>query len=50
VGFDRSDTANRGHGLRNITARAKDIGARTEIISASGQGTRVLVEIPSNPL
>jgi len=48
VGFDRSDTARRGHGLRNITARAKDIGARTEIISASGQGTRVLVEIPAN--
>ena len=48
VGFDRSDTVNRGDGLRNITARAKDIGARTEIISASGQGTRVLIEIPAN--
>jgi PAS domain S-box-containing protein len=46
AGFEQKALANRGHGLRNIAARANEIGARSEILSAPGRGTRVLIEIP----
>jgi NarL family two-component system sensor histidine kinase LiaS len=46
AGFEPGTLATRGHGLRNITARANEIGARSEIISAPGKGTRVSIEIP----
>lgn len=46
AGFEPGTLANLGHGLRNITARANEIGARSEIISAPGKGTRVSIEIP----
>jgi signal transduction histidine kinase len=45
AGFEPGTLANRGHGLRNIAARANEIGARSEIISSPGKGTRILIEI-----
>ena len=50
VGFEQGARATRGHGLRNITARANELGAGSEVFSAPGQGTRVVVEIPANLL
>jgi len=49
VGFEREWTAPRGHGLRNIEARALELGARSEIQSTPDKGTCVFVEIPSPP-
>jgi signal transduction histidine kinase len=48
IGFEQQSRAGRGHGLRNIAARAAELLARSEIISAPGQGTRLRVEIPSS--
>ena len=48
VGFEQQTGADRGHGLRNIAARAAELLARSEIVSAPGQGTRLRVEIPSS--
>ena len=39
VGFDPAASATRGHGLRNIAARAHELGARSEVSSAPGKGT-----------
>jgi len=50
VGFDPAASATRGHGLRNIAARAHELGARSEVSSAPGKGTCVLIEIPANRL
>ena len=49
VGFEQEAPANRGHGLRNIAARADEIGARSEVVSTPGKGTLVFVEIPAHP-
>ena len=46
VGFEQQTGADRGHGLRNIAARAAELLARSEIISTPGRGTRLRVEIP----
>jgi signal transduction histidine kinase len=46
-GFDTRAPGAGGHGLRNMAARAELMGARVEIQSAPGQGTRVLLELPS---
>ena len=48
IGFEQQSRAGRGHGLRNIAARAAELLARSEIISAPGQGTRLRVEIPAS--
>ena len=50
VGFEQGPSAGRGHGLRNIAARASELGACSEILSAPGKGTRVSVEIPASQL
>jgi len=50
VGFEQGPSAGRGHGLRNIAARASELGAGSEILSAPGKGTRVSVEIPASQL
>ena len=44
VGFG-AETAQRGHGLRNMRSRAERIGIRIDIESAPGRGTRVMLEI-----
>ena len=50
VGFAQQTRTGRGHGLRNIAARAAELLARSEITSTPGQGTRLRVEIPLNQL
>ena len=50
TGFEQTVPANRGHGLRNIAARADEIGARSEVVSTPGKGTLVFVEIPARPI
>jgi two-component system, NarL family, sensor histidine kinase UhpB len=50
VGFERETPATRGFGLRNIAARANELGARSEILSTPGKGTRVLIEIPAREI
>jgi len=50
--FDNGDGFNpealnaNGHGLRNMTSRAREIGADLQIVSAVGQGCRILVNVP----
>jgi signal transduction histidine kinase len=44
-GFDPKDY-HEGNGLRNVAARARELGARQEIISAPNKGTRVIVDLP----
>jgi signal transduction histidine kinase len=52
--FDNGDGFNpealdaKGHGLRNMTARAREIGAALQIVSAVGQGCRILVNVPKS--
>lgn len=46
VGFDPAAVGSTGHGLRNMAARAREIGADLQIISSSGQGCRILVTVP----
>ncbi len=48
VGFEPHSRTGRGHGLRNIAARAAELRARSEIFSAPGQGTRLRVDLPLN--
>ncbi|HYT60612.1 MAG TPA: PAS domain S-box protein [Haliangiales bacterium] len=50
TGFAPETSGTRGHGLRNIAARADELGARNEIVSTPGKGTRVLVELPARQL
>ena len=45
TGFDRSMLTRAGHGLKNIEARAKELGAACEITSQPGRGTRVSIEL-----
>jgi signal transduction histidine kinase len=49
VGFDAHEThknGEHGDGLRNMEARAQELGARLEVISRRRQGTRVILDIP----
>ena len=45
AGFDAAATQ-RGMGLSNLEARAREIGAALEVDSARGRGTRVVVRVP----
>ena len=48
VGFDASGAVAAGHdGLRNMRARADAIGATMRVESATGEGTRIIVAVPS---
>jgi signal transduction histidine kinase len=46
AGFDSGSDAN-GMGLRNIRARALELGGAATIVSSPGQGTRLTVETPA---
>jgi len=46
VGFDPRALEARGQGLRNIAARAQKLGARCQVRSEHGRGTRILIDIP----
>ncbi len=46
AGFNPETVNSTGHGLRNMAARAREIGAELQIISAPGQGCRIVLTIP----
>ncbi len=46
AGFNPEALGATGHGLRNMTARAREIGADLQIVSSVGQGCRILVNVP----
>lgn len=43
VGFDSRRVNGHGHGLKNMTSRARKIGGQIQIQSEPGQGTRIIV-------
>jgi PAS domain S-box-containing protein len=45
VGFDMPKKIEQGEGLRNMETRAKELGARFEVVSQPGQGTRAVLDI-----
>jgi signal transduction histidine kinase len=45
-GFDAARSKRSGHGLRNIQARAADLGASVRVESRVNEGTRVLLTFP----
>jgi signal transduction histidine kinase len=45
-GFDPVALKEEGRGLYNMKNRAQQIGARLEILSSPGKGTRVVLHIP----
>ncbi|MEN9840979.1 MAG: hypothetical protein RL376_779, partial [Verrucomicrobiota bacterium] len=47
-GFD-VDAAPRGHGLNNLSARARALGATLELYSAPGRGAVVALTLPHAP-
>jgi signal transduction histidine kinase len=49
-GFEPEAPKHTGQGLRNMNARARDIGAELKIVSAPEQGCRIIVVVPQrNP-
>ena len=46
VGFDTSRRRAGGHGLANMSERARQLGARLTVVSTPGAGTEVRVEVP----
>ncbi len=46
VGFDPQAVGRAGHGLRNLRARARRLGATVTIRSSPGAGTRITLELP----
>ena len=46
VGFVPGAGDNTGQGLRNMAARAREIGGELQTLSAPGQGCRILVTVP----
>ena len=46
VGFDPADAKADGHGLANMAARAKQIGATYQYYANPGEGVRVVIELP----
>ncbi len=48
VGFNsRLRPHEAGAGLRNIAARARDLDGRLEVVSTQGEGTRIIVAVPT---
>ena len=45
-GFETQNTNTQGHGLRNMAARARLIGARFEVLSQTGLGTQIALDLP----
>jgi two-component system, NarL family, sensor histidine kinase DevS len=46
AGFDPAAAGTRGHGLANMQARAEALGGALKLVSAPGNGTRVLLTLP----
>lgn len=49
VGFHAEAAQERGHGLKNMKARARRLGGRLEVMSEPGRGTRVVFDLPQEP-
>jgi two-component system, NarL family, sensor histidine kinase DevS len=47
VGFDAQQALESGQGLRNITIRARELGAQVDLQSTRGRGSRIGIDIPS---
>ena len=45
-GFNSDSTEPHGYGLRNMAARAQELGAGFSVISEIGKGTRIVLDIP----
>jgi len=45
-GFDPSSDGPKGFGLRNMARRAENLGARFDVSSSGGRGTRIVLDIP----
>jgi len=43
IGFDPAQNSGSGRGLRNLAARAREVGGQFEIASSAGKGTRIAV-------
>lgn len=50
VGFHASSVQELGHGLKNMEARARRLGGRLEVMSEPGHGTRVVFDLPQEPV
>jgi PAS domain S-box-containing protein len=50
VGFDLANVSRQGFGLRNIEARARELGAACQLVSEPGKGAAVRVEVPGDKL
>ncbi|MGH7231891.1 MAG: sensor histidine kinase [Nitrospiraceae bacterium] len=50
AGFNPQASEGRGDGLRNMAARAKKLGAQLAIVSEPGHGTRVVFDLPTEPV
>jgi signal transduction histidine kinase len=46
AGFDPAAAGAQGHGLANMQARAEALGGSLKVVSAPGNGTRVLLALP----
>lgn len=46
IGFDLNSPRVQGRGLNNIEARARELGARVQVFSQPGSGTRILLDLP----
>jgi signal transduction histidine kinase len=47
-GFDADHTdGSLGHGLSNMSERARHVGASLEVVSSPGEGTTVTVRLPN---
>jgi signal transduction histidine kinase len=51
LGFDPAQASSgQGNGLRNLRERAQTLGAKIEIASQKGKGTRLLLAVPVKPV
>ena len=46
VGFEPKAQGGKGAGLDNMASRARQIGSKLEMLSSSGQGTRIILTFP----
>jgi PAS domain S-box-containing protein len=46
IGFEPKAQDGKGAGLRNMKSRAQQIGAKLDVLSSSGQGTRIILTFP----
>ena len=46
LGFEPTEASEQGNGLSNMAERLAEIGGRSKLISKTGQGTRVEIQLP----